>query len=303
MAHKTLKGKDFVWYHFPELEEVDFQFLEKQFKFHPLDFDDLRGDTELPKLDVYKYYLFAMLNIPSIDTTTHRVSKLDLAVFIGKDYIVTASRQHIDSVDRFFARATRSSGLRRDAMGKSPGYFLYKLLDYVFRDSKVVLQELVRKTNQLEEEVYGHRTRRTTQHLGVLRRNILFLRHIIDPQRILIDHFINARKSFISKDLQIYYDDIKDALDGIWVVTDNLKNIIDSLFDVNEALLSHRTNQIIRVLTVISVVLMPPTLISSYYGMNVQGLPFADNIGIVSFIILTSLIGFLAFIWFIDRRR
>lgn len=303
MAHKTIKGKSFVWHHFSELEEADFEILEKEFKFHPLDFDDLRSDVELPKLDSYKYYLFSILNIPGIDVGTHRMVKQNLAVFIGKDYLVTVTRNPIDAVDRFFARATRSSGLRRDALGKKSGYLLYKLLDYVFRDAKVVLNELVRKTNKLEAEVYGRRSKRTTQHLGALRRDVLFLRHVIDPQRILIDHFMNARKSFLSSDLQIYFDDIKDTLDGTWVVTDNLKNIIDSLFDVNEALLSHRTNQIIRILTLISVVLMPPTLISSYYGMNVQGLPFADNIGLVTVIILSSLIGFWIFIYLIDKRR
>jgi len=129
------------------------------------------------------------------------------------------------------------------------------------------------------------------------------MRHVVDPQRIIISQLINTRISFIPTDLNVYFDDLKDTLDGMWVVADNLKNIIDGLFDVNEALLTHRTNEIIRMLTVISVILMPPTLIASYYGMNVQDLPYDHDIGIVSAVIAASLIGFWILVWWIDKRK
>ena len=103
--------------------------------------------------------------------------------------------------------------------------------------------------------------------------------------------------------LDIYFDDLKDTFDGMWVVADNLKNILDCLFDVNEAFLSHKTNEIIRILTIISVILMPPTLISSYYGMNIDRLPFAHSIELVSLIILFSLLVAFVLIIVLDKRR
>lgn len=300
---QTIKGKSFTWHHISALAEGDFGYLEKHFKFHPLDFDDLRDDTALPKLDVYKYYLFAVLAIPHYDGEKQLVTKQDLAVFIGPDYVVTVGRSQIDAVDRFFARASRSTGLRRDALGKSTGYFLYKLLDYVFRDAKIILHELTRETGHLETHVYERQSRGTSTRLGIMKRNLLYLQHVIDPQRLLIHQFLGSRKKFIPKDLDVYFDDVKDTLDSIWVITENLKNIIDSLFDVNEAILTHRTNQIIRWLTIISVILMPPTLITSYYGMNVDGLPFAENFQIVSGVILVSVFTFVLFVLWIDKRK
>ncbi|MFH1632119.1 MAG: magnesium transporter CorA family protein [bacterium] len=300
--HKIIKGKNFTWWHFSELEEADFEVLENKFKFHPLDFDDLREEVELPKVDVYKNYFFLILNVPTLDGPEARVGKASLAIFIGKDYVVTATKQPIEQVERFFARATRSDGLRREALSKSSGFFLYKLLDYVFRDAKVVLRELVRETQEVEELVYDEHTKVTTARLGVLRRNVLFLCHIINPQKLIVDHLVNVRKPFMPVELDVYFDDVKDTLEGVSVVVDNLKNIVDGLFDVNEAFLSHRTNSIIRLLTIISVLLMPPTLIASYYGMNVEGLPFAEDVAIVTLIIVISLIGFWLFIQRIDRR-
>ena len=232
---QTISGKTFTWHHISDLSEADFTYLEKHFKFHPLDFDDLRDDTALPKLDVYKYYLFTILSVPQYRVKDALVTKLDLAIFIGADYVVTVCREPIDVVDRFFSRAKRSTGLRRDALGKSPGYFLYKLLDYVFRDAKIILHELSRESRKVEVNVYEHQSRGTTENLGIMKRNLLFLQHIIDPQRLLIHQFISARKKYIPAELDIYFDDVKDTLDGIWVITENLKNIVDSLFDVNES--------------------------------------------------------------------
>ena len=303
MAHATIKGKNFIWWHFSQLEEKDFLLLEKEFQFHPLDFDDMRDDGELAKVDVYKYYLFGVVNVPHFDAQTKILRKKNLAVFIGKDYVVTATRKPIDAVERFFARASRSSGMRRDALGKSTGYFLYKLLDYVFRDAKVVLRELVRESEHVESLVYDRHTRVTTKRLGILRRNVLQMRQMIEPQRSLVLHYVSAGKAFIKKDLALYFDDVQDTLENMSVVLDNLKHIVDGLFDVNEAFLSHRTNEIIRILTIISVVLMPPTLITGYYGMNISNLPFGDSILTVSGVILLSIASFWLLITYIDRRR
>lgn len=298
-----LKGKDFVWFHISQLEDKDLKFLQKEFKFHPLDFDDLRNDTEIPKLESYKHYLFSIFTIPTFQSGHQRVEKENLSVFISKDYIVTITREPIESVDRFFSRAKRSTRTRNEAMKRSTGFFLYYLLDYVFRDAKVILQELVREANNVELAVYDERTKVTTKRLGIVRRNVLFMRHIIDPQRILLNQILNTRKSYLSKDLTLYYEDVKDTLDSMWVITDNLKNIVDGLFDVNEAFLSHRTNEIIRLLTIISVVLMPPTLITGYFGMNVDNLPLAEDIALVSLIIVLSIFLFWLVIIRIDRRK
>lgn len=303
MAYQVIEGKDFTWWHFSQLEDADFDVLREKFLFHPLDFDDLREDSELTKLDTYKHYLFAVFNVPTFDATQERVGKQNLAMFIGKDYIVTVTKYSLESVNRFFARAQRSSGLRRDALGKNTGYFLYKLLDYVYRDVKIVLRELVRETEVVEGEVYDQHNRVTIKRLGLLRRNVLFLRHMIEPQKVMIDQLRATGKVYIPTSLSIYFDDLRDLLNSISVVLENIVHIVDGLFDVNESFLSHRTNDIIRFLTLVSVVLMPPTLVTSFYGMNVSGLPFAERIWVVTLIVVASLLVFTLWVLRIDKRK
>ena len=303
MAYQIIEGKEFTWWHFSHLEDADFDVLREKFLFHPLDFDDLREDTELTKLDAYKHYLFAVFNIPVFDAQNEKISKQNLAMFIGKDYVVTVTKYSLESVDRFFARAQRSSGLRRDALGKATGYFLYKLLEYIYRDVKVILREIVRETEVVERDVYDQHTRVTTTRLGVLRRNVLFLRHVVEPHKITLDQFRTTGKAFVPASLHLYFDDLRDLLNSLSVVIDNVVNIVDGLFDVNESFLSHRTNDSIRFLTIVSVVLMPPTLVTSYYGMNVDGLPFNENIVVVSLVVLISLLAVSLWLVRIDRKK
>ena len=179
----------------------------------------------------------------------------------------------------------------------------YKLLDYVYRDVKIVLRELVRETDVVEGQVYDQHTRVTTKRLGLLRRNVLFLRQMIEPHKVMIDQLRSTGKVYIPETLSIYFDDLRDLLNSISVVLENSVHIVDGLFDVNESFLSHRTNDIIRFLTLVSVVLMPPTLITSFYGMNVANLPFAHRIEVVSIIVILSLLIFTVWVLRIDKRK
>ncbi len=303
MTHKIIKSNKIEWWHFSSFEERDFNTLDKHFNFHELDIDDIRGDNEVPKLDVYKDYLFLVASVPVFDREMKRVEKRNIAIFIGKNYIVTTTRQPVDALDRFFARMNKSTTLRSTTMLRTPGFLLYKILDYLFNDANIVLNELIHEARRLEDAVYKEHSRVMTKRLGVLRRNILFMKHIVVPQEIILDQVMEIGKIFVPRTLDVYFDDVKDTLRGFGVVLENHKDIVDGLFDVNEAFLSHKMNEVIKILTVISVVLMPPTLLTGYYGMNVENLPFSNSAFIVSLIILASLISFLFFVNRLDRRE
>jgi len=102
-------------------------------------------------------------------------------------------------------------------------------------------------------------------------------RSILDPQIIIIDKLVNIKKPFISKDLSVYFDDIHDYLEKTSVTLDNYYEIINGLHATNESMISLKTNEVIKTLTVISVALLPMTLLASIYGMNIKDLPFTDH--------------------------
>jgi magnesium transporter len=302
MTHKTITAKTFDWYHFNKKSEVEFDFLEKTFKFHHLDYEDVRSETPISKLDLYKHYAFIVFHIPKIDKVNGRVYGIELNVFLSSDSLVTISSEPIAALESFQKSMANNSKLRNATLGKGPAFLLYKLLQYAFRDAMPIISELTAEVSRLEDEIRHGHDKRTTVELGTIRRNVLFMRHIVDPQRNMFTTLSTMRRPFMSPDLTVYFDDVHDILDAIWLTCDNLKLIIDGLFDVNEALLSHKTNEVVTILTLLSAGLMAPTLIAGFYGMNVSWLPGANDPSFVGFLYIISLLIIIAFATYVIRR-
>jgi len=285
-----------------EVTDADLLVVQEQFKFHHLDYEDIRSQTPISKMDAYKHYVFFVFHIPTINKKTGYVYGEELYVFLSKEALVVATHNPISAIDDFMTHIGRSAKFRSLVLGKGTAFCLQRLLGEVFRESLKIVADLTLEVRRLEEAIELRHDRRLTVDLGHARRNILFLRHVVDPQRSILASFSHLKRGFITDDLSVYIDDVHDVLDTIWLSTDNLKLIIDGLFDVNEALLSHRTNQIVTLLTFISAALMVPTLIAGFYGMNVTWLPYAESATIVSLMYGIGFVGMVGVVITIIRR-
>ncbi|MDA1038400.1 MAG: magnesium transporter CorA family protein, partial [bacterium] len=288
-------------HHITKLDNSDVDFLRDQFQFHVLDFEDLGEPNPIPKLDLYTHYLFAVFQIPCWEDG--KITTDDLEVFLGADFLVTVTKHPIDSVEKFFLRSERNAKFRSNVLGRSPGYLLYKLLRYAFYNGHAVVTELAKQVNEIENSVYNVRDRETTRELAMIRRNIMFLQTSLDPQRSMVSVIGTTQKSYVTSDLGVFFDDVRDALDTIWMISKNLKQVIDGLFEVNDALLTHRTNDIVTLFTALAASLMPPTLLAGIYGMNVDWLPFRHSPYVLVVIFALSLLSFFGVYHIIQRHR
>lgn len=304
MRHREIKAKGLTWFHFRRTKEVDLAFLEEKFKFHPLDYDDIRTDTPISKMDPYKHYVFFVFHIPQLNKQNGRVEGQELYAFLSKDHLVTLSDEPIEAIEKFVLRASRSVNMRNTLFSRGSGFLFYQLLHETFRAAMPVLTHFVHEVAALEDELQETRNRHTTVKLGRARRNVLYLRHLVEPQRNILRNLMQIERPFLKEELHKYFDDVHDMLDTMYITADNLKIIIDGLFDVNEALLSHKTNDVITILTILSASLMLPTLIAGFYGMNVPWLPFHNNPQFVVFLYAVSFtLVFLGSIILVRRRR
>lgn len=303
MGTDVISAKGISWQHIAQVNEQDLEVLQEKYKFHHLDYDDIRSETPISKLDPYKHYIFFVFHIPTVHEDRKHVHGEELYVFLNKDGLVTLTQAPIKTLEQFFDRMKRSQKFQASVMGKGASHLMYRILMEVFQNSLQIIARLTRDVTELEDAIELHHEKQVTVDLAHVRRNVLFLRHIIDPQRKMLTNLMNIDREFISEENLVYFDDLDDVLDTIWLTADNLKLIIDGLFDVNEALLSHKTNEIITILTILSAALMVPTLIAGFYGMNVPWLPFVHSAGIVSTFYLIGLVGMLVLVITIVRRR
>ena len=138
--------------------------------------------------------------------------------------------------------------------------------------------------------------------LAIHRRNILHFRRTIDPQRYLMSNLSHTRKPFLGEDMTLYFDDLNDYLSKLWTIVSTYKDTIDGLHVTVESLINQRTNKVISALTVISVSLLPLTLLAGIYGMNIR-LPLAKQPEMIWLMFGALAAGTIIFILILKKKR
>ncbi len=135
-----------------------------------------------------------------------------------------------------------------------------------------MLRKMGNKLERIEEDIFEGRSEEVVRDISNAKQEIINFRKIIRPQRAVLRDLERTKQRYLSEDMEVYFDDIVDASERIWDMLENYKEVVEALESTNESVLSHRVNEVLRVLTSISVVVLPLTLIASIWGMNV-GVP------------------------------
>jgi magnesium transporter len=259
----------------PDLETS--QALAERFGWHPLDVEDIVSKRQRPKVDDYEddQYLFAVLHFPVFDKTVQRLNGAELDVFIGQDYLVTIPNRELLPVTRLFARCDSDVAFRGQLFAKGSGRLLYEVLDDLFDYCFPILDKIGHKLDSLEDDIFEGRSDEVVRDISNVKQEIISYRKIIKPERPTLRLLERYVERFLPQELELYFDDIVDASERVWDILDNYKEVVEALEDTNESAINHRQNDILRVLTVVSVILLPMTLITGIFGMNVRFPGFA----------------------------
>jgi magnesium transporter len=269
-------GPALRWINIERPRAVDRAWLEEHFDFHALDYEDVSSRNQRPKVDEYDDYLFVVLHFPAYDKLVGRLSAAELDVFLGPDYVVTLPNEPIQPLEYLFERCRTREDLREQLFSKGPGFLLYKIVDDCVDASFPMLRKIGNKLERLEDDIFEGRSSEIVRDISNVKQEIINFRRVVRPQRSALKD-LEATKRYIPDDLEIYFDDINDASERVWDMLENFKEVIEALESSNESVLSHRVNDILRVLTAFSILLLPQTLIASIWGMN-TGVPGEGDI-------------------------
>src|ERR687884_613016 len=209
-------------------------------------------------------------------------------------------RSPLQAVEYLFERCRSSEELRESLFSKGPGYLLYKIVDDCVDASFPMLRKMGNKLERIEEDIFEGRSSEVVRDLSNVKQEIINFRKIIRPQRSALRDLERTRR-YVPEDLEIYFDDIIDASERVWDMLESFKEVVEGLEDTNESVLSHELNDVLRILTAFSVIMLPLTLIASIWGMNVR-VPGEGSIAGFWVVIVTMvvvLVGMLA----VFRRR
>jgi magnesium transporter len=258
------------WLNIERPRPIDRGWLEEHFDFHPLDYEDVLSRNQRPKIDEYADYLFIVLYFPVFDKTVGRLNAAELDIFIGPDFLITLPNEPIPPVEYLFERCRSNEEVRDQLFSKGSGYLLYKIVDDSFDYCFPMLRKIGNKLERLEEDIFEGRSEEVVRDISNSKQEIINFRKIIRPERIVLRDLERTKQRYLAEDLEVYFDDIVDASERIWDMLENYKEVVEALEVTNESVLSHRVNEVLRVLTAISVVVLPLTFIASIWGMNVH---------------------------------
>src|SRR5215217_810098 len=302
---ETIAADGLRWLNIERPSPLESAWLEEHFGFHALDLEDVLSRNQRPKIDEYPEYLFIVLHFPVFDRNVGRLNAGELDIFVGPDFLVTIPNQPLQPVAYLFERCRTKEELREQLFSKGSGFLLYRIIDDSFDYCFPMLRKIGNKLDALEEEIFSGRSEEVVRDIFNVKQEIINFRKIIRPQRPVLRDLERTKQRFLAvregEDLEIYFDDIVDAHERIWDMLENDKEVVEALEETNESVISHRVNDILRVLTVISVILLPLTLLASIMGMNVR-VPGQGAIGAFWIVVGAMLAMFATLLWLFRRR-
>src|SRR5215210_4439599 len=250
---ETVEGHGLRWINIERPRPVDRAWLEEHFDFHPLDYEDVQSRNQRPKIDEYPDYLFIVLHFPVFDKGVGRLNAAELDIFIGPDFLITLPNSPLPPVEYLFERCRSSEELRENLMSKGSGYLLYKIVDDSFDYCFPMLRKMGNKLERLEQDIFEGRSEEVVRDLSNAKQEIINFRKVIRPQRAVLRDLERTKQRYLAEEMEVYFDDIVDASERIWDMLENFKEVVEALEDTNESVLSHRVNEVLRVLTAFSV--------------------------------------------------
>lgn len=277
MPYETLVNHHVTWVNITAATPDDITRLHETYpQFHPLNLEDCLNPNERPKLDDYEDHLFMVVQFPLWDKVNRISRPSEVHLFVGAGYVITVHENKLKPLNRLFRECQSNQEARDATIGASAGHLLHSVLDALVDYLSPILSKVDAKIQTIEENLFAEDMRQTIQDISFARRDVIALRRVIRPQISVMHSLEHEDRPYIKEELDVYFGDILDHLEKARDMIEEEAEVIASLADTNDALASYRINEVIRILTIISVVILPLTLIAGLYGMNVR-LPVGDH--------------------------
>ena len=246
--------------------------LTHDFKFHPLAIEDVISEVPRPKLDDYGAYLFLVFQLADYMGVEKGLKVSEVDFFLTKNCLVTVHFDDHPVFENLYIRAKKSDRL----FLRGADFLFHAVLDSVVDNYTTALDILEFEVDAIEDDVFEEPEEETVKSIFSLRRDIHQLKRISQPQMEVLSLLTREDHKLISEKASVYLSDILDHMQRVNDTADSHRDTLSSALEVYFSSVSTRTNEIIKVLTIFTAILMPPTFLVGLYGMNFKYMPEFD---------------------------
>jgi magnesium transporter len=267
-----------------------------------LNLQDCLTELEFPKIDQHDEYLLLVVQMPIWDDRQGFSHPAEVDIFIARGILVTSHQNELKPLVEMFERASKDEQVRLDWMGQGASPLLYHLLNALVDNCFPIVQAVDQKLRHIEGHIFADDTRHLLYELAEIRRSIIALRRILHPQLDVIHGLEQGNWPFIHEELDIYWGDIGDHLAQLCAMLEEDAEVVNGLSETVDTLASHRIDEVVRLLTVVTVLTLPLTLLATIFGMNIA-MPFSEHPLLFFFILGAGFALTLWLVWYLRRRK
>lgn len=287
-----------IWIDMPEPTEADERVLLEVFRFHPLTVEDCRENRHYPKIEEFPDYLYFIVHGVTANTSPDRFNTIELDGFLGPNYVITYHHEMFRSINNVKKQLTTSPV----ACQRGSAFLLHQILDQIVDYYSPVLDDFDERIDQLEANIFSLKQPNNAilEDIMELKRSVLRLRRISAKQMDIFYRMSRGEVHLIPQQMLPFYRDIYDHLIRVTDLAENYRDLISGALEAYLSVVSNRMNEIMKVLTIFSAIMLPLTFIAGLYGMNFDNLPelhWAYSYFVVLGIMLFVALGMLGLFW------
>ncbi|OOM80958.1 magnesium transporter CorA family protein [Clostridium sp. BL-8] len=264
------------WIDITKPTNKEIEMLEEMYDFHELLLEDCMTEHQRSKIDTYEDYSFIVLHLPRYKKEFTRIESEEIDIFIGHDYLVTLHEGELKPLVDLAEKCHSSEEAREEYMREGSALLLYEITKSLFDYCFPMLDKIGNMVNEINKEVFTTRSKAMLEAISRTKMQIINYRSVIKPLRPVIITLEKVITKYLPEDMDIYFDDITDKIEKIWDMLENYKEVIESADSTFASLTNHTMNGLMRTFTIIQVAILPMTLVSGLFSMNVQGIPMHE---------------------------
>lgn len=289
-----------TWINIDGVHQADIiEKIGKQFDIHPLILEDIMNTEQRPKIEDFEKYLFIVLKMLYTNNKNGEIQSEQVSLVVGPNYVISFQEKEGDVFDPIRERIRTGKGRVR-RMG--PDYLAYALIDAIVDNYFVVLEKVGEKIEDVEELLIMDPSPQVLKEIHSLKRKLLFLRKSVWPLREVINILERGECSLVKKATIIFLRDVYDHTIQVIETIEVYREMLSEMIDAYLSSISNKTNEIVKVLTIIATIFIPLTFIASIYGMNFTWMPEIEwPEGYHMVLVVMAIIGVMMIVYF--RRK
>ena len=264
-----------VWVDMENPSDEELDILMDLFCFHPLSIEDCIFPQNRPKMEEFENYIFSVVHGINYDPDkTPSVHMQELDIFLGRNFLVTVHDDPLRNITMVKNRCKE----KPETFVKGPDFLFHLIVDTLVDSYFPILDHMDTTIDRIEDTIFDKPTPALLNQVFDMKRDLMTIRRIINPQREMIINLTRRDFPFIQAQTLVYFRDIHDHLSRMSDSIDTYREILGNALDIYVSVTSNQLNNVMKTLTIITTIMMPGTLISSYYGMNFVHMPKLNSV-------------------------